>query len=531
MRITARQMELYADRLRRSKNEAERRSILMGMNPHHEYPITLDTDLLLEHMHILGSTGSGKTSLGLIPLVTNLIRNDETCIVLDLKGDDALFHTTRLESERAGRQFKWFTNRPNYSTYVFNPFTQKHLESLTIADVTGFFIASLNLHHGSDYGRAYFSIMARTLLQETIKRSLGKERQRSAFASIERERKPIRSFEDLHQSLEEVAYGDDEYRNARHLVHVIQNLADFPQLNISPQNAESSKAADSGIHMPDVLAEKQVAYFYLSPVFDATSVAEVARLVIYSTMNAAVHHFNETGKRPRVFIVCDEAQHVIGQNINNVLAQARSFGVGCVLSHQTLSQLAPPGAVDLREIVLNCTAVKQFWAARDPRTRDYISEISGEVNYYKANWQQLKKRVLKREIGRQFAAGDPLEGITVSIAEEEGPRLTAQDIEQISRHPNMSIMAIHRNHGYSCYDGAFPVLTPWSLSKDEYDRRSSELPWPDDSDETLVTSPEWTFTPFEQVQDREPEQELREKAADLFDEFDSELELAEKGGE
>ena len=79
----------------------------------------------------------------------------------------------------------------------------------------------------------------------------------------------------------------------------------------------------------------------------------------------------------------------------------------------------------------------------------------------------------------------------INVSEQVGPRLTSQDIENYGRQPNTSIMAIHRNQGYSCYDGAFPVVTPWPMSKSEYSRRSHGIPWPEKSGETIVVSPDW----------------------------------------
>jgi hypothetical protein len=68
-------------------------------------------------------------------------------------------------------------------------------------------------------------------------------------------------------------------------------------------------------------------------------------------------------------------------------------------------------------------------------------------------------------------------------------------------------MAIHRNEGYSCYDGAFPVVTPWAMSKEEYTRRSHEIPWPEVSGETIVVTPDWDPERFTEPASNEPAQE------------------------
>ena len=243
--------------------------------------------------------------------------------------------------------------------------------------------------------------------------------------------------------------------------------------------------------MPEVIGEKQVVYFWLQGAMDLTSVAEIARLALYSMLSAALAYRDETGQKPRVYLIADEAQHLIALNIANVLAQAREHGMACILAHQSMSQLNPPGGVDLRDLVLSCTSVKQFWSARDPQLKDHISKISGEVNYYSASWMQFKHRVQNGEIGRQFAASKPDEDMYIQVAEAAGPRLTSQDIEDYSRQQNTCILSIERHAGLSCFQGAFPVHMDWVMSKREYDRRSMKMEWPELSDETIETKGVW----------------------------------------
>lgn len=347
---------------------------------------------------------------------------------------------------------------------------------------------SLNLHHGDDYGRAFFSMKARTLLQDALKEAL----------DLEKEDRPSRrepygpeSFRELERLLRDLSRSSDEYRQSDHLLHVLQSLLDLPQLNLTPGPQGDHPAANHAIHMPEVVREKQVVYFWLQSLMDVTTVAEIARLVLYSALTAAVSYRDETGRKPRVYLIADEAQILVAQNIANVLAQAREYQVGCVLAHQTLSQLNPPGGVDLRELVLSCTSIKQFWSARDPNLKDYISKISGEVGYYSASWDQFKHRVQGGEVGRQYAASHPNEPMYIRVSEQVGPRLTSQDIEDYSRQPNTSILAIERNAGFSCFQGAFPVHMDWIMSEDEHRRRNLELGWPEGSEETIQTKGVW----------------------------------------
>jgi hypothetical protein len=476
-------MDGYSHRLSKSKNKTEKNSIILGSHQTLEYPILLDTDLLREHMHILGATGGSKTALGLSTLVTQLIRrSDGPVIVVDCKGDPAFFNTVRIEAKQARRTFKWFTNRLGRSTYVFNPFDQKHLERLALPEYTGLFMASLNLHHGEDYARAWFSAASRRLFQRALDQLVAQGRSPHS---------PIESFRELERTIQQFAKDDYEYRAALHLVFIVQSLSQFRQLNLSSRDNSDEHALEHAIHMPDVIRQKQVVYFSLVGATDVASVAQIAKLVVYSALSAAIAHRDLYGERPKIYLVCDEAQTIIAQNIQNVLAQAREHGLACVLAHQTMSQLNPPGGVDLRELVANCTCIKQVFTARDPSSRKFVSDISGQVGYYSPSWKQSVLDVVSGDVQLANAVdsygGAPL----VDIHQEVGPRLMDEDIADVNRDPNSSMVAIERIEGYSSFIGAFPIFTDWPVSKAEYEKRLLRTPWPPKTDETIKETTAW----------------------------------------
>ena len=487
------ELDGYFERLRNSRNPVERRHLFAGYNPTHGYPYLLDSDLLFEHFHILGATGIGKTALGLATHAIQLIRRDDgPVIIVDCKGDPAFFHTARIEAERAGRTFKWFTNKPHRSTYVFNPLDQPHLTGLSLPEMIGLITQSLNLHHGDDYGRAWFSIGSRVLLKAALLTATPADSPwvRDSQRHFVGQRPPVRSFRDLEEALHAVADNDEEYRAGKHLLFLVESLAEFEQLNLAANRAPGHPALKHAIHMPDVIEQRQVIYFYLVAAMDVASVGELARLVMYSALSAAIAHRDRTGERPRVYFVADEAQALAAKNLETVLAQAREHGLACILAHQTLSQLNPPGGVDLRELVMNCTALKQYFSARDPVLQKYISGISGTVRYVDASWEQFAERVLNNEFGRQFAAGE-IGDIRVKISERLGPRLETEDLHDISRNLNQSIFAVDRASGYSRFHGAFPMHSDFPVAKHVHDQRREQLAWPEGGEETLQLNGLW----------------------------------------
>ena len=66
--------------------------------------------------------------------------------------------------------------------------------------------------------------------------------------------------------------------------------------------------------MPEVIREKQVIYFYLVEAMDVASVAEIAKLALYSLLMAVIAYHDEHGERPRVYLVWDEAQMIVTTN-------------------------------------------------------------------------------------------------------------------------------------------------------------------------------------------------------------------------
>jgi len=107
---------------------------------------------------------------------------------------------------------------------------------------------------------------------------------------------------------------------------------EYPQLNLAPRGNGDDPSVRHAIHMPDVIRQKQVIHFYLPGAFDASAVGETARLALYTLLAAARSYQKEHGHPCRAYVLVDEAQVLIAKNIENILAQARSYGVACIMA-------------------------------------------------------------------------------------------------------------------------------------------------------------------------------------------------------
>ena len=136
---------------------------------------------------------------------------------------------------------------------------------------------------------------------------------------------------------------------------------------------------------------------------------------------------------------------------------------------------------------MNSTCIKRYHSARDVAAQKYISEISGTTKYYLRSWKQFKHRVLGGNVSPRYACTDADDVMRIDISEQLGPRLEPEDIRDINRDINQSIVIFERNSGYSQFLGRLPDDEPVAnVAKDENDQRAKANPWPVNDDETIT---------------------------------------------
>lgn len=320
-------------------------------------PFLLHEKILSEHCYIVGPSGAGKSSLGIMPILIQLMRGTKTerdelsdpypVVVLDLKGDSALFHTVKIEAERRKQRFQFFTTERDSPTYRFNPFRGFDRGSRSVAQLCQLILDALNLNHGKGYGRSYYTERSRNVLSRTLKRN-----------------RNIQSFDELHAELREtVARADIRTKgDAFELLSVIEMLTEYRQLITDPD--ETIANTDGVIFMPNVLREREVAYFWLPAALESISVGEIAKLVLFNLRVAAQDWKRAHPTKPRnVILVIDELQRVAGENLQGILQDARSFGIHAILANQSLTDLKSQTGFDLGPTIMTNTRVKFFFTS------------------------------------------------------------------------------------------------------------------------------------------------------------------------
>ncbi len=243
------------DQIQGSPDPIERDSLFVGVHATVGYPVIAHRSMLREHGHILGDTGSGKTAIGIAPMVTQLIRmagrdavtagvEQSSVVILDLKGDPAMFHGARIEAEEAGLPFRWFTNQKGLSTYVFNPFLQSHVPCLTTTQWSQTLNQALSTDYGEGYGQSYFSGENERVLTTLL----------DAF--------DISSFRQLSEYIvdgkldllgKKLRFTKKKLEDAQALFSALASLAPVDAMNVMPEGEHSATVLENQIDLPSVL--------------------------------------------------------------------------------------------------------------------------------------------------------------------------------------------------------------------------------------------------------------------------------------
>jgi hypothetical protein len=462
------------ERLRQSRDPLETEHVWLGVAIETDSPVIMHRQLAAEHVHLMGSTGSNKTSVGVTQLLEQLIGPESSILVLDLKGDMALFEAARLAAQNARDRrgtsrpirFRWFTTESDRSSYVFNPLSQPYLQGLPRLERTQILARALGLEHGEGYGRGHFSSQNRNALLKLL----------SACPDVD-------SFRKLHEEgrRQKKLFTTWERENASDFFSAIHMLANIDALNLAKRDRIDPLILKNAIDMSELVREPNIAYFRLPATSQAAANREDGKLAIYSLLTA----IRQMGRFSRqIYIVIDEFQQLISTDLSVMLQQARSYGVGIIMAHQTQSDLCLPEA-DMTQAVEENTHFKQIFSVNDLGHREALEKLSGEALYHLAAWKQGYEAygdgVLEPDVG--LNPEDPFaEDAPANVTPEVGPRLRANDLIAMSARQNVCMVQFKRNVGYGQYDG-FPFLirTDYHIGRSAYLARLS-APWPSQQD-------------------------------------------------
>lgn len=452
------------------------------------------------HFHITGPTQMGKTTLGTIGVLKQVLRGQPIwlrdaeglpvlgvdgmpleegtehmpVIIIDCKGDEVLRNTVKEECERRGRVYRQFTLEPGKASAYFNALGDLlRRGQCSLVLLCELICGMLGLFHGMQYGRGYYSKTSRDQLLRALKDAPT----------------PPTSWASAYRVLM-AAHDPREDRDVFELLSTIRAIAEFEVLGPAPEGAEE-------ISMVRAIAENEVIYFHLPALGPAYTVRDVGRMAMYCWLQAAIARSRGPEGPKRSLMVIDEFQILAGEQSEVVLQQASAGSVTCLFSNQSLHDLDRYGVPNLSDTVRDNTRVKLAFGIPNLKEAEDWARRAGETIVMREGWSVHDS------------------GTTFSYSPSVGPRMPLDVITQATNEPNTALLLSMTDSGLCRYRGR-PVRlrVPYTMTEEEYERRQN-TPW----EASTAASPASTATatkapgsPF--IGTRSPEQVVEDAQRD-----------------
>jgi hypothetical protein len=350
---------------RRSRAAADPLALVVCRAAGSPRPVRLAGEDRFLHLHIVGPTGSGKTSAALLPMILqDLARPGVGLTVLEPKGD--LVEAVAAACTRAGRPFRLLDPRREDCPRV-NPLEGEDTQAAeSLAYVYERLFAGDN---------PFYRSMGTNLLRHAV---LALKAARARTADLPELLRLFRDADFLKEVLNGVADPAvreffrqgwlrwPERTRQEYAAGVLDALAG---LLANPRLARVLSGPGE-LHPREVLAEAQVLLAVLPPGEFGRGARMLGTFLLYQLQFAT---FGRGPVRPPHFLYVDEFQDYATGGFGEFLAAARSFGVGAVLAHQNLGQLDS----GLRDVVLANARNRVVFGGTSARDAAELAELFG----------------------------------------------------------------------------------------------------------------------------------------------------------
>lgn len=320
---------------------SSRKSVALGRSAWWRLPVRLTVSDRFMHMHILGPTGSGKSSSILMPLIAQDLKAGRAVTLIEPKGD--LSYTAYQAALEHHATVVYFDpHRPDCAHY--NPLSGP-------ADVAAEGL-SWALNQITEAGHPFYAVTSRVLLMYSVmavKESLGEHADLSHVLDFLR----TESFRDtvLGKSHDRrvLGYFREQLKqiSARTAQEQRQGLLNRLELLLVNPDIRRVLTGPSDFDWDTVLREDISVICPLSLARLGES-AKVLGTLLWHGLAMATYRRLKAGDVHPYFLYLDEFHQYVTPDLSDYLALARGYSVGLVLAHQDLGQLSNA----LREAIL-----------------------------------------------------------------------------------------------------------------------------------------------------------------------------------
>ena len=325
-------------------------------------PVKVPLAALSRHTHIMGSTGSGKTKLCVLPIAIQLLRRDCGLVCITFKEDRELGHVLKKEAEAMGKKFYYLSLNPRDASHEYNP-----------------------LYNGSP-GNFVERLMVALDLEMPGAAKFYTHAQRAALTpvfSYFAKNRIIPNLRDLHdilisekhlaKILKEETGREVSQREMEHLMGAGYALSRLVHDDI----ARRIMSYNPDIRFEEILNEKSVLYCNLKTDINPALAVSVGKMLLLDMQ----YHCGDRSEDSKLFgVFIDEFQDAACQAFLDLLTKLRVSNLGFFLANQNLSQLKEVSK-EFAQTVHTNTATKVVFRLRDAQDAKLFAEDSGTTEY------------------------------------------------------------------------------------------------------------------------------------------------------
>ncbi|PSR23431.1 MAG: conjugal transfer protein TraG [Sulfobacillus thermosulfidooxidans] len=319
----------------RADKSSPQQAITVGYRPITHWPIQIHSRDRFMHMHIIGPTGSGKSSSILMPLIRQDLEAKRGITLIEPKGD--LSYTAYQTALSCHATLIYFDpHKPNCAHY--NPLKGP-------ADVAAEGL-SWALNQITEAGHPFYAVTSRVLLMYSVmavKEALGDAADLHHVLDFLR----AESFrEDVLAQTEDVrilAYFREQMKQigARTAQEQRQGLLNRLELLLVNPDVRRVLSGPGDFDWDSVLKDDISVICPLSLARLGESAKVLGTLLWHGLAMATYRRLKASTVHP-YFLYLDEFHQYVTPDLGDYLALARGYSVGIVLSHQDLGQLTRP---------------------------------------------------------------------------------------------------------------------------------------------------------------------------------------------
>jgi hypothetical protein len=333
MTVSAPKLRTYQGKTKSAPQTVLNHDFVLGINNHlgQERKATLSINQRLRHMHVIGSTGTGKSNFMLQSIIQDMQLGNGLC-VLDPHGDLIEKAIEHIPENRIKDVVLLDPSDTDFPIGLNLLFAKTEPEKIILSSD----IVSLFKRFATSWGDQMTSVLANAVIAFLEHEEGGTFLDLRKFLTDDKFRAlTLQKVQDPNITY----YWKKEFPLLRSnsIAPILTRLDTF----LRPKIVRNMMAQECGIDFHDVINSRKIFLVKLSQGMIGEDNSYLLGSIIVAKLHQAALHRQNMKEHERLpfFLYIDEFQHFITPSMSSILSGARKYGLGLILAHQDLEQL------------------------------------------------------------------------------------------------------------------------------------------------------------------------------------------------